>query len=385
MQDIIYELILNERSGKLSDSEADRLRAWRDANAENEEIYKKLNSSLDDYILVDRFESIDIDQAWASVERRLVVEPKIIAIRRYGVAAACVILVGIFALLAVLRNQDHTASNGMISVLERKMDQHTTAYIQLADGRKMDLNAEQGTLHLENGLTLGNNNEGILHMDTDDMNADGTQWVDIIVPKGSSYQLVLNDGTKVFLNAESKLHYPLRFASTNRDVELSGEALFEVAKNPDAPFSVNSNGMRTRVLGTTFNVSSYPEDRVQHITLVEGKVEVAKSDKAYILHPGEQFLTEGLKSGVYNVDPELYTSWTRGTVRFQGMKLEDMVQKIQRWYNVDFVFQDPSTKSLRFTGAFDRTARLGDLLTVIESMTNVRFIAQGEVVKVQKK
>ncbi|ERJ59030.1 FecR family protein [Sphingobacterium paucimobilis] len=385
MQDIIYDLILNERSGKLSDSEADRLRAWRDAAVENEENYEKINRSLDDYILVDRFESIDIDHAWANVERRLVVKPKIIAIRRYVVAAACAIFVGIFALLAVLRNLDHSSTNELTSVLERKMDQHTTAYIQLADGTKMDLNTEQGTLHLENGLTLGNNSEGVLHMDVDDRATDGTQWVDIIVPKGSSYQLVLNDGTKVFLNAESKLHYPLRFASTHRDVDLSGEALFEVAKNPNAPFSVNSNGMRTRVLGTTFNVSSYPEDRVQHITLVEGKVEVAKSDKAYILSPGEQFLTEGSKSRVQDVDTELYTSWTRGTVRFQGMKLEDMVLKIQRWYDVDFAFQDPSTKSLRFTGAFDRTARLGDLLTVIESMTNVRFTEQGGVIKVQKK
>lgn len=304
---------------------------------------------------------------------------------RYLVAAACVVLVGVFALLTVLRNLDHSALNEVTSVLERKMDQHTSAYIQLADGRKMNLNAEQGALRLENGLTLGNNNEGVLHMDTDDMDTNASQWVDVVVPKGSSYQLVLSDGTKVFLNADSKLHYPLRFASNKRDVELSGEALFEVAKNPNAPFSVNSSGMRTRVLGTIFNVSSYPGDRVQHVTLLEGKVEVADSNKDYILHPGEQFLTEGSKPRVHRVDAELYTSWTQGTVRFQGMKLEDIVQKIQRWYDVDFVFQDPSTKSLRFTGAFDRTARLGDLLTLIESMTNVKFIEQGGLIKVQKK
>lgn len=385
MEEVIQELILRERYESLSTEDAARLLSWRKLCPANESSYQAFAAWLDDFELAERFESIDLQAAWSKVSHRMDNRKPVRHIRDYGLTAAAILLIGIFTVLYVYTQLEKSDTKPLNSVLDKKMDPGSAAYIQLADGRRLDLKTRQGALQSDRGLSLGRNRAGILQMDADPGIAAGQQWVDLITPKGSSYQLILGDGTKVFLNSESKLRYPIQFAQNSRTVELVGEALFEVSKNPKAPFTVTSRGMHTTVLGTTFNISAYPDDRRQHVTLLEGKVAVRSAQHNFMLHPGEQLLAGDSPPRILSVDPRLYSSWATGTLRFQDMKLGEITQKLQRWYDVDFVFPDPSAQELRFTGAFDRTARLGDLLATMESMTKVQFIEEKQKITVQKR
>ncbi|MCK0133879.1 FecR domain-containing protein [Arenibacter sp. S6351L] len=184
----------------------------------------------------------------------------------------------------------------------------------------------------------------------------------LTVPYGKRFDLLLSDGTEVTLNSGTSLKYPVQFLKTkNRQVFLDGEAFFNVAKDSVNPFIVNTNELNVRVLGTKFNLSSYPEDQFVNTTLIEGSVSVYNerdtfdSSNAFLLEPG--FKAEWNKNNkqilVEEADIAMHTDWLNGKIILRHVPFKNIVKKLERHYNVDIVNNNPELNDELFTASFD--------------------------------
>jgi transmembrane sensor len=205
----------------------------------------------------------------------------------------------------------------------------------------------------------------------------------ITTPGGGQYQLVLPDGTKVFLNATSSLTFPSRFALNKREVNLTGEAYFEVTKDSKKPFLVTSKGQQLKVLGTHFNISAYPDEPLR-TTLAEGKVEISltANPQKTILTPGDQSIVSLNEIHVAQVNPDDVIAWKDGLFAFNQLPLKDVFQQLGRWYNVSFELNS-KINSHTFDGEIPRTYTLSQVLSLIELSTNLKFKVDGRKVSIQ--
>jgi transmembrane sensor len=201
-------------------------------------------------------------------------------------------------------------------------------------------------------------------------------------PRGGQFSLRLPDGTRVWLNAASSLTYPSYFTGSERKVTLEGEAYFEVAKNPAAPFKVITQKMQVRVLGTHFNVMAYPDEPVQTATLLEGSVQVKQNNAEVILQPGQQAEVSGPGNMKLIRDADVYaaTAWKNGTTSFKDASIQTIMRSISRWYDVDIIYQG-QIPDKKFKGGLPRNTDLSELLTVLEQ-NGIHFTVQGKVITV---
>jgi len=202
------------------------------------------------------------------------------------------------------------------------------------------------------------------------------------VPTAGSYMIILEDGTKVWLNASTKLSYPTHFEADQRLVSLSGEAYFEVAKDANRPFRIEANGTTIEVLGTTFNVSAYQNE--VSTSLVEGSVRVRKADKVSIIKPGQQATTlQGNDIQVRDADLAKNTAWQRDEFYFDGSNFEEVVQQVSRWYNVDFEHAESINSSSTYKGSISRKSRLSEVLQILSIATGRKFDIVGRKVQIR--
>ncbi|AEV99801.1 hypothetical protein A4D02_26050 [Niastella koreensis] len=220
-------------------------------------------------------------------------------------------------------------------------------------------------------------------------------WNMLATPKGGQYQLVLPDGSKVWLNAASSIRYPVAFTGNERNVELTGEAYFEVAKNPAMPFKViipsstKAGRSMIEVLGTHFNVSAYNDEEATKTTLLEGKVRIVSGEWAAgngrstgkkqeaLLQPGQQaqLFTSGQLKKIDDADIELAMAWKNGFTAFKRADIKSIMRQVARWYNVEVVYEG-TIPQRSFTGGISRDARLSELLHLLE-VSKVNFRIEG--------
>ena len=198
----------------------------------------------------------------------------------------------------------------------------------------------------------------------------------IEVQKGQHVSLTLSDGTKVILNAESKLTYPSEFSGNERNVELHGEAFFEVTHNKKAPFIVKGSFLNVKVLGTKFNFRSYPNEKAE-VTLDEGKVEVESADlkDKRILSPGQQILytpKEGMRL-VNKTDVYLVKSWTTGELSFQNKRLDEICAELERKFNVHINIENKKLKKEVFTCHFKNTVTIDQIFVLLKETRNINY------------
>lgn len=203
------------------------------------------------------------------------------------------------------------------------------------------------------------------------------------VSRGGTYRLELSDGTRVWLNAETRLSYPKMFGR-QREVYLTGEAYFEVAKKSDQPFIVHVHNSSVEVLGTCFCVIDYPDQPLQTV-LAEGQVRVVSTKDSVILRPNQkaEISLEGT-IGVTSVDAAVYVSWISGIYEFVDMPLQTVAMYIARMYNVDVRFEEESLKDVRLTGAIYCHENLGYTLNVLERATDICFSRDGDMIIISK-
>lgn len=200
---------------------------------------------------------------------------------------------------------------------------------------------------------------------------------EIIVPPGESAEVVLADQTHVWLNSGARLSYPSDFQGRNREVRLTGEAFFEVTHDKKRPFQVITPRLTVNVLGTTFNVEAFRDSWFTGVTLVEGKVtlETGQGRLLATLSPDEhaRYDAGDEKIEISKVSTDLFTSWKEGKILFRDEKLSDIAQKIERWYNVEIVFDDEPVRDLRFTGSILKNKPVDQIMQILKYTSGVDY------------
>ena len=206
----------------------------------------------------------------------------------------------------------------------------------------------------------------------------------LVVPRGGEYMVELSDGTKVWLNSDSELRFPITLVGDRRNVEIEGEAYFEVAKDEGKPFHVLAKGVDIKVLGTSFNVMTYRGRTIT--TLVEGKVCLTYKDESVLMVPDRQaeVIAETGKILMREVDARNFTLWKDGVFYFENAALETIAERLSQWYDVNIVFNDEALKKLRYSVEMKRYNNIQDLLTKIEKTQKVKFLIQGKSIYIHK-
>lgn len=236
-----------------------------------------------------------------------------------------------------------------------------------------------------------------------------TAFNELIVPIGEKAQIVLSDGSHVWINSGSKLKYPTTFSQKNRTVYLQGEAYFDVKKKNGAPFYVTTDAVNIKVLGTAFNVKSYPGDKNVETTVIRGLVRVENkfTNKTVLLNPKEKCIVpstanenaekniqlqntvvtnqsnEGV-TVVQKVNTDLVISWKDQLLVFQDERFEELVVKMERWYNVKIVIQDESLKDLRFRGKFVNNETVYQVLDAIKLTSRIKYKVENNIFYIKK-
>nr|WP_237249507.1 FecR family protein [Sphingobacterium faecale] len=248
-----------------------------------------------------------------------------------------------------------------------------SALLTLADGRSIDLK------DIDGGIRIGGD---ISYDDGEIITTATTGDLKLTVPRGGTYQLTLEDGTQVWLNSDSELIYPAHFGTNNRNVELRGEAYFKVSKDQKRPFYVGSSDQQIRVIGTEFNVNSYPENVDAVTTLVEGKVQIVdtKTNQNKTLVPGEQSIVGESRIEVNRVDVAPVISWKKGQFNFENKNLKIIMDEFARWYNIEVQYQGV-IPSVNLYGDINRDVNLSFALQVLES-AGIRYKLKGRVLTI---
>ncbi|MEZ2444785.1 FecR family protein [Chitinophaga sp. RCC_12] len=253
------------------------------------------------------------------------------------------------------------------------------AVLKLANGQEITLDSAHGNI-VQHGNFKVNNDSGMLNYEG---KANVAEYHTLSTPRGGQYKLQLPDGTNVWLNAASSITYPTVFTGRKREVAITGEAYFEVAKDPGKPFNVQVNQMNIAVLGTHFNVNAYNDEPDAKTTLLEGAVKVNAGNQVKILAPGQQALLEKNNTLrlIEQVNVEDVIAWKNGYTVFENADIQTIMRQVSRWYNVDVVFEG-NIPQRQFAGGISRKSSLAELLKVLE-FANVNFVVEGKKIVVK--
>jgi ferric-dicitrate binding protein FerR (iron transport regulator) len=301
-----------------------------------------------------------------------------IALRRY--AAAAVILLSLTAgLYFTLYKHDSPERQFLV---QDRAPGGQKATLTLANGEVIILDGTAtGKIAEEAGTNILNSADGTIIYSgmSGSVRAAAAQLQNTIATsKGGQYQLVLADGTKVWLNAASSLTYPTTFDLHERKVILAGEAYFEVAKNPDAPFKVVTTNQTVEVLGTHFNVNAYVDEAATTTTLLEGSIRLLTAASKKVLRPGEQAQTNANNGNISTtsaVDVSNAIAWKNGVFSFENEDLEMIMREISRWYDIKIIYDGPLPKE-KFVGEIPRNSKLSEVCRILE-LNNLQFKIEG--------
>lgn len=266
------------------------------------------------------------------------------------------------------------------------------AILIMPNGKTISLtDAANGLVVQRAGVSIRKSKGGQLtyvvnHSSTGERQAAIADWNTIKTPRGGQYEVMLADGTHVWLNAASSLRFPQTFNGPQRLVELSGEAYFEVAKDKSHPFIVQANGTKVQVFGTHFNVNAYPDNSMVTTTLLEGSVQMSHNGQATMLIPGEQGISpiSGGAVVVSRADLQQAIAWKNGYFLFHDLGLVEVMKQVSRWYDVDIEFQDEEVKNKEFGGVISRYKSITQLLDNMQLTGSAHYKIEGRRVIIMK-
>lgn len=369
--------------GTISEEELLELEEWKNNSEVNKQLFERLlktsfyNDKVDAYRRFDRYYN------FAGLQKYLQRKRWILRFRYSAVAAA--ILIPLFLVLFLLPQQGEKETFSLTSATLQPG--HSQATLVLSDGSQRDLAGENFTISLEGTQAINNANQ-LAYADTGSIiQSEEKKYNTIIVPRGGEYQLMLSDGSKLWLNSESSVRFPVKFDREIRDITVSGEVYLKVAKDRSRPFIVNTGDFAIRVLGTSFNIRAYKNENAIYTTLVEGKIRIDAPDgRQFNINPSEQLYYNKQLSQytTKQVDTDLYISWKDGIYVFEKQSLEDVLETISRWYDLTVLYVDSDVKDISFSGRIKRYEDASTILQLIESLGGVKFSVQGRTLFVQK-
>ena len=399
---IDWEIVSKSFRGELSDGERERMEAWLAASPRHREFYERARTGRDvdvdggpDDRQVALWKRELMRQVHAAERRR-----RTVRLVRRAVAAAAVLVAGVALALHEWREpRPAPVSSEIVAEAAPSSDAGDKVVLVLSDGEKIGMSSVgDDSLRVgEGALAKVGDKKLVYDRDTaraaeEETGADGKEpeTNKVITSTGGFYTLVLSDGTRVWLNSESELEYPVAFGGGERLVRLKGEAFFEVARDTARPFIVEAADVRTRVLGTSFDVKAYPNEPDVATTLFTGRVEVAPLRdlaRKVVLSPGrraEWNVREG-NMRVREADLRHVAAWKEGLFIFKQDNIEKITRQIERWYGVRFVYEIPDKENYTFNGYFSRDESLDSILELLSYMGGLEFDRQQDTIRIMKK
>ena len=371
-------------SGELDEREEKDVRVWLEASQENRNAYESL---MKDYLRIRWVqENVQIreEQAkkiiFSSLKKKRNLTPY------YGVAASIAVLL-IVTLFFFIREDKQIVSEKLV-VSEIKPIQ-SRALLVLSTGEQIQLTKSAQEIQEQDGSVL--KIDSVMGVQYDALSTQRVEkpiYNKIVVPRGGEYFVTLSEGTKVWLDADSELEYPVFFSGDFREVKLKGNAYFCVTKKNDKPFVVRAGEFSLKVYGTEFNVNAYDLQNIETV-LVNGSIgfKANESTPERMMEPNELAVSDsrtGL-SEIHQVDIYPYIAWKNQNIVFVNERLESIMEKMARWYDVTVFFQDESLKDLRFDCNMRRYTDIRDLFFFLEKTSNARFALNGRTVVISKK
>ena len=396
---ILAELILKVRFGTASAEEERRLERWLEESEEHRALCERIISGrafLEDvHLRADVAENLDLTEVTAQVRARLRTR-RMRRMRAWGwwVSAACMVGVVVFLLWP---QADVVVDDGVrMAAQEPIQSVNDKVILVLADGEKVGLTTsgkdsiqvgDRMIVNGESGLTYERREEKNLEEKLQEEKLQVEERNRIVTTVGGEYALVLSDGTRVWLNAETELDFPVEFVGKERVVRLIGEAYFEVKCDEEHPFIVEAGGVRTRVLGTSFNVKAYADEESVFTTLVTGKVEVSvEGGEAVVLNPAMQGVwqkAEG-KMRVTHVSVDKVMAWREGLFLFDEENLAGMAKVLERWYGVEFRYGQVEDDEHVFSGSFSKSDSLREILDMLTYAGGPKFRLEDNIVYIEE-
>ncbi len=381
MEEMIFQWIADYCAGRLDAETAGKLRRWVDKAPENRELFEKYVRLVKMHRMVAGGQQLDDRAAWNKLYGKLRRTRK----RRWmnyavSTAAAVLLIVGIGVQWWLKQSETGTSP-----VITQILPGTTKATLVLANGSQVDLSRNDLKEVFEQGTWIKNDSLVGLQYEQVEMKIEEPVFHTVQVPVAGEYHFTLSDGTKVWINSDSELTFPVAFVGDKREVFVSGEAYFEVEPDQAHPFVVHAKGVEVQVLGTKFNVSAYEEEQQVVTTLTQGAVKVEFAGQNESLRPGYQAIADiqGQTIACRQVDATMFVAWIEGIFEYENMPLSEITRQLSRWYDVNFIFSASEFKERRFTGVVKKYDVLNDVLRVIEKTTNVSFAIDGKNIAVQ--
>ena len=387
---IILDLILKSWAGTLTQPEEERLNEL----LEDPEWARLKQDLEDDRFIMGRFkeyEKYDKIADFSCFLKRIRKHKKrrvlTASVRRtIYVAASLLVFVMAGGVWWSERTVMISPEEGREIVIETTIDRNSVRLI-LGDNRMIPLT------HKNEAIVLGM--RGILHSEglrtlnykyvKSDSLENVSEYHTLIVPKGERQKVIFSDSSWVILNAQSTMKYPVAFRGKERKVYVEGEAYFEVTRDEEHPFIVSVKNFDVRVLGTSFNVMSYDDEFASSVTLLSGKVETTSGHDTVRLSPGEQVsITSDNRMTVQKTDINVVVSWMDGKFGFSNERLDVIMRKICRWYDVEVLYAVPGIRERRFTGAPASTMPLKELLEALSTTTNLQFSLRDGMITIKQ-
>ena len=373
---IDWWIIERSLDNRLSQGEKERLKAWLEASEEHARFYERVRVAR-----AKGLQEADYPAWREEFVRDLEVRQRrhrIFRWRMWGSVAA-VLALGIGMACWWWMKRDEVPQEA-VYVAYQEPDR-SKVHLVTATGEVLDLSATVSLDTLEiDGQAVIRNATGLVYAPQDSCADDSCRRMnEVYVPRGAEFNLVLSDGSHVWLNSDSRLRYPSVFRGDVREVEVSGEVFFEVARDERSPFVVKVEGLEVVVLGTKFNVNTRVAERIQ-TTLVEGQVAVnLPAGQSVVLEPGEMASANVVSGEVRSeqVNVQKYVAWRYGRFCFEEATMEEIMRELALWYDVEVEYRNGALKSERFTGSLPRSESIMEILKKIEQTTYVHFHVAG--------
>ena len=380
----IDEVIDRYFEGRATATETEELNAWLEEDKAHIREFLRLESVYDATHPAFSPNAIDTPQALRAVQTQIRRQRRIALWWRTAAAAAAIAVIAGSAWLITGRKFDPAATKPMAQVEAPTLP---AVKLTLGDGEEILLSEVEIRDIVADSTTMAQGDcAHLTYAPQTQEEADSVVYHTLEVPRGNEFFLELADGTRVWLNAETTVRYPARFPHDERRIFVDGEAYLEVAHDTAAPFTVTMARNEVTVLGTAFNVSSYPEQTADQVTLVSGRVSVQTGERRLTLLPGEQALISRAGDGLTKrrVDTGLYCGWKDGVLRFKNHTLEEILHTLGRQYDVEIYWHDESLKQYTFSGELKRYDSIDTVLRMIGHTGDVRFTLHGKQVIVAR-
>lgn len=385
----IPEIILKKMSQEATTEEISILHEWLEQSEENKELYLRLRRTDNLTSIAEEYNNIDGIIAWEKLvqkmDRRLRFGRKQFMLKIIKYAAILAVPLGI-AVYFLNQQTARNISQETFTELTKQLSELKESSLILANGEVINLQEKQHEPIIEiDGTNIAKEDSTLLYKNKDADDGKAIQYNSLVAPKTKVYSVVLADGTTVWLNASSAIKYPTRFSSGVRQVFLIGEAYFEVTKDPNKPFIVSTSNMEIEVLGTSFNVMAYPDEKYIETTLVSGEVKIKTAQSKLILKPGMQaklnLETDELSQKEANI-PQV-TSWCLEKYIFEYEELESVISKLAKWYDITVIYANKEKKLLHFSGTLHKYDNIKETLHIIKLTTDVNFTFSGDTLLVR--